>query len=1056
MSKRDIDERDKKVNIFGKIAELFINQFQLTILVMLLIISIGIVGLFNLPKESLPEIVFPSITIQTLYPGASPEDVEVIVTEEIENKVKDFDDIDSISSETSFGLSIVSVTYFEGVDIDNKKIELDNALRELEFPDGVFEPRSFVFTTSEIPLMNISIIGDYSPTELTLIGNEVADAIETVKGVDSVDVSGGVEPVINIVMDELKMMKYDITYNDVQNALQSVNVSAPIGELTLNGSRFNIRTDERLKTINDFENTLVRENIYIKDIAEVTDTVKDITTYNRTYVQGSESTNAIFLTVTRKVGSDVIGTDQSIREKLDNDIVDQDVEILVFNALAENVDRDLDNIQSSAWSGLLVVIIVLFLFIGIKESIIVSITIPLSLLGTLGVLSLFGITFNTFAILGLIVALGLLVDNSIIVMENIDRLRKKGFNTKEASIYGTNQVGLPITSATMTTLAAFFPLAILPGILGAFVSTIPLTIMITISISLLVSLVITPSISSKLLKGKSLHINKVIKVILSTVIVGALSYIAFKDINNDIATYSLVILFTFLMLMRSIFIGDKGLEASKLTAVYSKFIYWIIYRKRRAFAVLVIGFIVLGLSFSTIPLGILKISFFPQGEPTSLTINIDTPGGYTLSQTDDITSEVEALLYDVEGIVLFNTTIGERDIDASKIIAELDTKQRNGFDILNEVEEKLSTIAGANISIDTAIAGPPVGKPIELRIVGEDIRAVADFSQIVQEQLRTYDGVYNISSSVSQGVPEILLDINERKALTYGTSPIQIVNQLRGEINGITATTVLRNGETVDVLLKRDTEQITDLSDLENLFIATPAGNMLTLDSFTDVQIQSGLSNISRIDSERLVTITADLKQGYNVNDIINKFQDDIVEPKDILIKYSGDIEGIEQNFGNLFQSMILAVFLVFIILTLQFKSIGQPFIILTTLPMAFIGVIGGLIITGNEFGFYAFMGLVALIGIAVNDAIVLIDFTNFLRKEGYNTIEALKEAGKTRFNPVLATTLTTISGVLPLAFKEAYYAQFSFALIFGLMVTTFLTLIFIPVIYRLFSRKVA
>jgi HAE1 family hydrophobic/amphiphilic exporter-1 len=1056
MANKSIDERQSKINLFGKTASQFISQFQLTILVMLLIISVGIVGLINLPKESLPEIVFPSITIQTVFLGASPEDVESLVTEKIENKIKDFDDIDAIESETSFGLSLVSVTYLEGVDIDQKKIELDNALRELTFSDGVSDPRTFIFTTSEIPLMNLSVVGDYELTELTAITEAFVNEIESIRGVDAVTIDGSVEREIEIVMDELEMMKYNITFNDIKNAIQGKNFSAPIGELDLNGVRYNLRVDERYTSIEALENTLIKDNIYIKDVARVVDGIKQVTSYNRTYIKGSQALPSLFVTVNRKVASDVLGTSQRVKELIEtSNVLPEDVNVYVSNDLSENVQRDLDNIQGSAWSGLLVVIIVLFLFIGFKESIIVSLTIPLSLLGTLGILSLFGITFNTFAILGLIVALGLLVDNSIIVMENIDRLRKKGFDVNEAALYGTNQVGLPITSATMTTLAAFFPLAILPGILGAFVSTIPLTIMITISVSLVVSLVITPSLSSKILGiKKRVTLGKVPRIIIATLAVMFLSFIAFRDIENQWITYSMTAIFTILMLLRMLFVSDKGLEDTKFTKLYSRTIGWIVEKKRRSFAVLLIGFMVLSLSFMTIANGILKIAFFPNAEPTSLNLLIDTPGGSTLEDTDEITSQIERILYDIEEVEQFNTTIGGSEIDSSRISVEFDTDNKSGFDILNEIDSKSKGVPGANVSIQTIAQGPPVGKPIEIRLLGDDLRASDAFSKEVTTLLKQIEGVYNVESSVSVGVPEILININENKGLTYGVTPFQITNQLRGEISGVEATTIRENGEEIDVILRKDLEAISDINEIENLFIATPRGNMLTLSSFSDISIQNGLSNITRKDSQRVITISADLKEGFNVNDVIDNFRSSINVPNGIEIIYSGDVEGIEQNFGNLFQSMILAVFLVFIILTLQFKSIGQPFIILTTLPMAFIGVIWGLIITGNEFGFYAFMGLVALIGIAVNDAIVLIDYINYLKKEGLDTVDAILEAGKTRFNPVLATTLTTISGVLPLAFKEAYYAQFSFALIFGLMVTTILTLIYIPTIYRLFTRR--
>jgi HAE1 family hydrophobic/amphiphilic exporter-1 len=366
-------------------------------------------------------------------------------------------------------------------------------------------------------------------------------------------------------------------------------------------------------------------------------------------------------------------------------------------------------------------------------------------------------------------------------------------------------------------------------------------------------------------------------------------------------------------------------------------------------------------------------------------------------------------------------------------------------------------VPGALVNIQGIAAGPPVGKPLELRIISDDLRAGNAFADDLYNYIGSINGVYNIESSVSVGVPQLVVDINDYKALTYGISPLQITNHLRGEINGVEAAVFNRDGNELDIVIRRDLELIDSLDKVENLYIPLPTGNMMPLSSLADIEELGGISGISRKDGERVITVSADLKEGTNINDVVNLIRDTYPEssiPVGVSLKYSGDVEGIEQNFGNLFQSMILAIFLVFIILTVQFKSIGQPFIILSTLPMAFIGVIWGLVITGNEFGFYAFMGLVALIGIAVNDAIVLIDYINYLRSQGLEVAEAIMEAGRTRFNPVLATTLTTISGVLPLAFKEAYYAQFSFALIFGLMVTTLLTLIFIPTIYSIFTRK--
>jgi HAE1 family hydrophobic/amphiphilic exporter-1 len=1058
---KQVHEKNIRVNILGKAAGRFINQFSLTILMILLILAVGLVGLFSLPKESLPEIVFPSLSVQTIFPGANPEDVEALVTIRVENKLKDLDDINSIQSETRFGISTIGVTFNEDVDIDLKKIEVDNVLKEMTFTEGVLPPRSFIFTTSEIPLMNLSVSGEYDQEQLTRIADAVAAAVESQPGIEEVIIYGGVKREIEVELNELAMMQYGVVFNDLRNALAAQNYTTPIGELDLNGVRYNLRVDESFRTLEDIRQTKITPDLTIQDVAEVYDGLAEIKTYSRTFVRtlGYESVPSVFLTVSRKVGSDVIRTTEDIQTLLiegQGVLYPDDVNVAISNALADNVERDLDKIQSSAVSGLIVVIIVLFLFIGIRESLIVSITIPLSLFGTLGILSVFGITFNTFAILGMIVALGLLVDNSIIVMENIDRLRKKGMTPSEAALYGTNQVGYPITSSTMTTLAAFFPLAILPGILGDFVSTIPITIMITISVSLFVSIVITPSLASRILTAdKPLNINKSVKNIGSVVIVAVLSGYAFYDPDNMVLMAVMMILFSTLMILKLRY-AKEGLENTKLTLNYSLLIGWIVQRKRRSVAIILLGVLVLAFSMSSFFTGVLKIAFFPSSNPTSFSIKIDTVGGSTLEQTDAIVSEVEALLYGYNEITQFNTTIGGNEVDYAVITADL-KRNIDGFEVLNRMEQAINRIPGAKFTIDTVVAGPPVGKPIELKVLGEDLDVIESYGDDIANTLNKLDGVFNVESSSTQGVPQLLIDLDKNLGLEYGVTAVQIGNQLRGELTGVKATTVRIGQEEIDVYIRKDKTLINNVDEVGNLFIATPASNMITLKSLSNLIEESGVSNITREDGKRLITISADLKAGYNVNDVVAVLEETFnpdATPEGIQLSYGGDVAGIETNFGNLFQSMILAVFLVFMILTVQFGSIKQPFIVLTTIPMAIIGVIWGLIITGNEFGFYAFMGLVALVGIAVNDAIVLIDYINYLKKEGYETQEAIKEAGQTRFNPVLATTLTTISGVLPLAFKEAYYAQFSFSLIFGLLVTTVLTLVFIPTIYNLFSRK--
>lgn len=1054
MKKKETHINTENLNFFGKMARYFSDQFQLTILVMILIVSLGVTGLLSLPRESLPEIVFPSVIVSTVYPGASPEDVEYLVTDKIENKLKELDDVEEIESETGFGVSVVTVSFREDADIVQKKNEVDNALKEVTLPENTLDPSSNIFKTSSIPLMNISIAGDYSQVALTQYAKAIKDKIDKIVGVEESTLSGQVEREIVVYPNELKMMQYGLDYQSLSNAISTSNYSVPVGEVNLNGLRYNLRINESFKEVQDIENTLITgrngQRVYIKDAAHVEDTIAPISKISRTYIEGinDRALPSVSLTVSRKVGSDVIGTSQAIKDVLDEakgNLVPEDLTLSISNDLAETVKRDISNIEVSALSGLMVVIVVLFIFIGFREALTVSITIPLSLLGTLGILSLFDITFNTFAILGLIVALGLLVDNSIIVMENIDRLRKEGYPSQEAAIVGTNQVGFPISSSTFTTIAAFFPLAILPGILGAFVSTIPTTIIIVILMSLIVSLIVTPSIAGKILQIKEGNVPSILKIVMSYLFVGVLSFYAFYSSGKSLLLPFIMTLVFVLMMTYKLFLSNKG----KIIDIYGRFLNQLIKTTGRRVAVIVIGILVLVGSTSVFALGWLKVSFFPQGEPTGLNITVDTIGGSSLDKTSQVTRQVESKLIEMKGIKQFTSTIED---DLATINVELKTKEINGFDAINQIDNMLNQLTGATYNVAGIVSGPPVGKPIEVRLVSDDLEALKEYNREVNKQLRDTAGIYNIESSSTTGVPELKIDINENKSLIYGTSGRQIGTQLRGEISGQTVTTLRDGNDEIDVVLKKDTQLINSKNDIENLFIGTSVGSMIPLSTFADLKESGGISNITHLDGNRVIIITADLREGYNASEVTEQLREKIKKTDKIDVLFSGDVAGIEQNFGNLFQSMILAVFLVFVILTLQFKSISQPFIIILTIPMALIGVIWGLTLTGNDFGFYAFMGLVALVGIAVNDAIVLIDYMNGLRLEGYQVKAAVVESGKTRFVPVFATTLTTISGLLPLAFKEVYYAEFSFALIFGLMVTTLLTLIFIPTLYTSFE----
>jgi len=1068
--KKKIPELNIKLNILGSLSNLFVKRPELAILTIILITLLGISSYIFLPKESLPEIVFPSLSVQTVYPGASPGDVEQLVTDRIEARLSGIEGVDSITSQSNDGFSFVAVTFVEGTDMDRKKLEVDGALSEVNLPDGAFTPVSRLFRTSEIPLISLSLTGDLDIFTLTQLAEQLSGDIRRVSGVSEVIVSGGIQREVRLVTTPERLAEYGLGFSDIAQAISSVNVSASLGEIETDGQRLSIALDETIRDISDIGKIPVLTRgfglITVADIADVIDTSQTIRQFSRSYEAGSKLNNSVFLQVIRENRQDVIGTSQKVKDQLEKsrgNLLPEDVEIIILRDTAIQVDEDIGNIQSNALSGLLVVILVLFLFIGFRESLIVAITIPLTLLGTLGLLSLFSITLNTFAILGLIVALGLLVDNTIIVMENMDRLSKKGIEPDLAAVYGTNQVAYPITAATLTTVSAFFPLAILPGIIGAFINTIPRTIIITLLTSLLLAITITPAVYTlvyrrfgkrkKPLSPVKIIVTKVLKVIM----VATLSVWAF---SGDGVWLGIPIIATTVFvgatILKEFVMGRKArMQENIIIRSYQNLLSTIIQSKLIMALVLVFAIAALSSTAILFTSGALKVAFFPDTEPKSVTLDVDIAGGNTLQETAEIVSQVEKLLMDNKDVSKFSSTIGGSEIDRAVINLDFTETNESGFIKLERLRKDLEVITDATISIQAnAAAGPPVGKPIGIKIRGNDLDANRDLVDAYTAVLQDIPGVFNIEQSVRDGSPKLVMDIDVTAAANLGLTPGFIAFQVRGLTEGIVASSFIEDGNTVDIRITLDDKYLKNPNDFQ---IKTPMGEIVKLSSIMTLREITGVSSIQRENQERIITLTADLEQGFNASETVRVFQErvgNIKIPENSFVDYGGEAANIAENFGSLFNSMILAILLVFIILTIQFGSIKQPFAIISTVPMAIIGVLYGLVITNNEFGFYAFMAMVALVGIAVNDAIVLIDYMNYLRSQNIPFVEAVAQAGRTRFNPVIATTLTTIGGILPLSFKNAYYAQFGYALIFGLLVTTVMTLIIIPIMYTLLEGK--
>ncbi|QZY54561.1 efflux RND transporter permease subunit [Crassaminicella profunda] len=1071
-------------NILGRVSEFFIENFRVVYLIIIAIFLLGLNAYNTLPREEMPEITLPFAMVTTTYMGAAPQEMENLITDKIETKLKDVDDIESITSTSSNGISSIVVEFEIGTDIDEKVNDMRNKISEIEnnLPTDSDTPIVKGFSTSDKPIMTLNVSGDYDLTILKDMAEDIQDEIEKIEGISEVNMVGGANREISIYVDSSKLATYNITIDQIRNAIVNANTIVPGGDIELDHMQFNIRTIGEFTKIEEIENTIVAlQNgmpIYLKNIANVKDSYEKITSYSERYEKGVSKDQTfkrtISLSITRENNADIVGLSGQIKELLKSSkgtLYPEDVEVAISGDVAVEVDDKLNDVMGNALSGLLVVILVLFLFIGFRESLIVAFVIPLTLLTSFVLLQKNGMTFNTMSMLALILALGMLVDNAIVIMENIDRIRDEGLDVLNASKVATNQVAPAVFASTLTTMAAFYPMALTSGIMGEFLKTIPITVMFAIGTSFVVSIIVTPVLCSRFLskhkeknsknKGKFEFYRKIISV----VFVFVLSLFAFlEDGNIGIISWVCAFGFSGAMYIKLFKSSNKGHGESKIIKKYTNMMNTLLKSKIKRIGIIILGGVIFFVSLLSIPLGILKIELFPTTDSTSFTIDVALPSGYLLEDTGEAVTKIEEILLSYpemntivskvgsEGAGGFRgggSTINKAEISIDLVDAK--ERERSSNEIVNAVRKDLKSVAGAEITIGEEKMGPSSGKPISIQLKGENLESLTKVANDFEQILKEVDGTTETSSTVGDGPPELQVIIDKQKASILGLDVKNTSSEIRKAIQGTKISTFKENQDEIDIVVRTNEQQIKTISDLEKIYFTSNKGEKILFSQVASLVESKGFTKIKHEDLKKIVKVESNMTKGANSTEVVKNFQSKISDyhlPKDVEISFGGEKKDIQESFTDMFMNMGIAILLVFIILAVQFNSLSQPMVILFSVPLATIGAIIGLIITGNSFGLFSFMGIVSLVGIAVNDAIVLVDYTNYLRKQGYELMDAIKEAGKTRFAPVFATSITTIGGILPLALKEPDYAQLGFALIFGLLASTVLTLIFIPILY--------
>lgn len=1070
-----IPELQDEKNILGKWASLFVNRPRIIFLLIILIVSLGWMSYTQMPKEINPEIRLPYINVTTTYTGASPEEMENLVTDPLESKISEIEGIKSLKSTSALGYSNIDISFDVNADIEKMKNEIKDKISEAkyELPDDANDPYVSEMETGNkyVLILNLTGIDDY--VELKNSADRIKDEIEKINDVSDVEIYGGLEREIKVIVDPYKLVAYNMTLDQIGNALKASNTTIPGGNIYLDHKKYNVRTLGKFKSVEDMKNVVVSYNggpIYIKDIGIVVDDYKEKQSDARMSVGiGTDHPTvkkSVTMVVKRKNGSDAIKIGQEVRKILEEgkgSIYPKEMETHITMDLAEEIERQLGDVVNNAKSGLFLVIIVLYIFIGLSESLVVSTVIPLALLSSVALLKNFGASINTMILFSMILAVGMLVDNGIVVMENIDRLRMKGVNSKDAAMAATNQVAPAILSATLTTLAAFLPMAITPGLYGYWLKWIPITVIMALGASFFIATTVTPALSSVFLKKHVREYRKekpmldfFVKII-SIIAVFILSMLAFKDkqegiINSNVLAWSFSIIFTGAITYKLMKGKDNPLDSSFIKT-YGKILHAIIVSKWKRLIVLGIVFLLFAGSVMLPISGILKMTVFGDMDAEEFNINIKTPVGSELETTSNITAQVEKILFDYPEIENFSTRISSPENARIEVqLLESDKRKRTSMEIVDDCRKGIEGIPGADITVGQHKGGIDFGnKDIEILIYGKNFDTLKEIAGDFTQMIKEIEGTIDAGNNFENGLNEIQIIINREKAAALGLNNQSISMGIRNAVQGLKATTFKINQDEIDVTIRTTKEKLKHKEDFNNIYFYGRNNQPIPFSYVATAKEVEGYSAIFHHSEKRYAKVGANVKNQSEKMIIQEKFMKKVHEynmPKGYSIGFDREQEEVNEYFINMAKNMIISMILVYLILSIQFNSLSQPFVILFSVPLAAIGVFIGLTVVGSYLGLTSLIGMVSLVGIAVNDAIVLVDYINYLRKNGYEMNEAIKETGMTRFIPVMSTTITTVGGILPLTLKNEFYAPMGYAIIFGLTFATLLTLVIVPILY--------
>ena len=1119
----------KKRNVIRefKLTSLSVENKTTVYLLTLMIVIFGFSAYKFMPKEQFPEIIFPQIYIGTAYPGNSPVDMENLIARPIEKELKSINGVKKITSTNIQDYSTIIIDFNTDVEISRAlqdvKDAVDKAKKDLP-SDLPTEPNIFDLDLSEVPVMFINISGDYSLDELKIYAEYLEEKIEALPEVSKVEIRGLPAKEVQINVDLPKMESLQISFGDIENAVRAENVTMSGGNLLVDGFRRSIRIAGEFEAAEEIENVIVKDEnqdiVFLGDIAEVKLVNEEVQSIARL-----DGLPVVTLDVVKRSGENLIEAADKIKvilDKAQKEKLPDNLNIAITNDQSKFTRKQIDNLENSIISGVILVVLVLLFFLGFRNSLFVGVAIPLSMLMGFLVLSIFGVSINMIVLFSLILALGMLVDNGIVVVENIYRLMQEGYSPVRAAKEGAGEVAWPIIASTATTVAAFLPLAFWTGIMGEFMKFLPITLMIVLTCSLFVALVINPVLTAKFMKVEDirtkLKYRRLFIVLTITLVLTIIGHFIFEPLRN-------IGIIVFFITLLDAFVLRRG-----ATWFQNSFLPFIENTYHRTLKVALNGrmpYIFLGGTFLLLIFAIMltfvrqpKVDLFPNNEPQYINIYVDMPIGTDIQTTNDVTKDIEEIIFstvkdkrkNVESII---TQIGEGTSDPSQgpsggttpnkarisiTFVDYEFRDASTAAIMEELREVTAGTPGAVITVEKNPMGPPVGKPINIEVSGDDLDTLITRTEDIKRLIEDSDieGYEELKTDVEINKPELLVNIDRAKARRFGLSTYRIANEIRTALFGKEISKFKEGEDKYPIQLRLMEKYRYDEDYLMNQRItfrdpATGKINQVPISAVADESKTTTFNSVKRKDLDRMITLYSNVKEGANANEIVVQMKEllsDYRMPDGYEIKFTGEQQEQEESGAFLMRAMMIAVFLIFLIIVTQFNSFGTPFIIMLSVLFSTIGVFLGLSIFNMDFIIIMTgIGIISLAGVVVNNAIVLIDYVNLIRERRRIELNipenerlpeeevklSIMNGGKIRLRPVLLTAITTVLGLIPLAIglninfftlitdfnpdiymggdNAIFWGPMAWTVIFGLIFSTFLTLVIVPVMYLILEK---